>query len=72
MRVWVLMGNDFPEAVFASREEAEQEVAARKKLDEIERQQVRRLSPKIYWRAYEFKLKGSLQDVTQDVTSAKT
>jgi hypothetical protein len=54
--VWVIMGNDYPEAVFDNEEAAEQDVEARKKLDKIEH----RGMTKIYWRAYKFTLQSDL------------
>ena len=48
-RVYVVMGNDFPEAVFASREAADRFCADRER--EHVKGQVR-----IHWRAYDFKV----------------
>jgi hypothetical protein len=58
--VWVIMGNDYPEAVFDNEADAEKDVAARKKLDEISRQNMVGYSSKIYWRAYKFVLQSDL------------
>lgn len=49
MKVYVIMGNDYPDAVFSSREVAEKFVAEKKK----ERKDG--LTP-IYWRSYEFEM----------------
>ena len=49
MKVYVIMGNDYPDAVFSSREVAEKFVAEKKK----ERKDG--LTP-IYWRLYEFEM----------------
>lgn len=47
MKVWVVMGNDYPSAVFSTEKRADGYVAARKE-DEP------RVGPRIYWRSYEF------------------
>ena len=60
MKVWVIMGNDFPDAVFDNEEAAEAHIKARKAEGKIHGGSY----AKIYWRAYEF----PLQSVTQLVT----
>ena len=55
MKVYVIMGNDFPESVFASEEVAERYVKA-KMADPANRHE-RSNTPRIYWRSYEFELR---------------
>lgn len=54
MKVWVLMGNDYPEAVFASEEAAEAEV--KRRMDEQRAVKPKWAAPRIYWRTYAFDL----------------
>lgn len=65
MRVWVIMGNDFPEAVKLSEKDAEDFIKKMKKKEEKEEQVKQPMGPrpkiysmgprqKIYWRSYEF------------------
>lgn len=54
MRVWVIMGNDYPDAVFASEEAANAYVETKKAEPASQGQ----FSPRIYWRAYDFQLQG--------------
>ena len=49
MKVYVIMGNDYPGAVFSTKEAAEKFVAERKKKCKDG------LTP-IYWRSYEFEM----------------
>lgn len=63
MKVWVIMGNDYPDAVFDSEEGANAFVKA--KGEEDARHRDMWAQPKIYWRAYEFELRS----VTHRVTS---
>lgn len=59
MKVWVVMGNDFPDAVFVSREAAE-EYCAKERVDEAD-QRIRngdKFGPRIHWRTYEFELQA--------------
>lgn len=52
MKVYVIMGNDYPDAAFRTEEAAEEYVA-----DKIKKQNERkRIGPKIHWRWYEFEL----------------
>lgn len=55
MKVWVIMGNDYPDAVFDSKTEAEA-YCTRKT---VSAPQTRR---KIYWRAYEFTVQSTAQE----------
>jgi hypothetical protein len=54
MKVYIIMGNDYPDAVFRRKDEAEAYVIMKKK-DEEERQQLGHRM--IYWRVYDFELK---------------
>lgn len=53
MKVWVIMGNDFPDAVFSS------EKAADKHVEKMKAETDKRPggTPRIYWRSYEFTLR---------------
>jgi hypothetical protein len=55
MKVWVIMGNDFPDAVFDS-EEAAQRYCTTKMNDPANMR--KHGTPRIYWRYYEFKLQS--------------
>jgi hypothetical protein len=55
MKVWVLMGNDFPEAVFADQIAAEAEV--KRRMDEQRVGKPNWDTPRVYWRVYDFKLR---------------
>lgn len=52
MKVWVIMGNDYPDAVFTTKASAEA-YCAQKRVDN-EREVKHHTQRKIYWRAYEF------------------
>jgi hypothetical protein len=53
MKVYVIMGNDYPDAVFRRKDEAEAYVTLKKKEDEDNQRQGH---GKIYWRVYDFDL----------------
>lgn len=53
MRVWVVMGNDFPHSAHKTEEGAQGEIEKKK----AERGHSSYPPPRIYWRAYEFDLK---------------
>lgn len=53
MKVYVVMGNDFPDAVFDSQKKAEQFIEQKKKEDDKIKE---KYYARIYWRAYEFEL----------------
>jgi hypothetical protein len=53
MKVYVIMGNDYPDAVFRRKDEAEAYVELKKKQDE---EQQRQGHGRIYWRVYDFDL----------------
>ena len=65
MKVWVVMGNDYPDSVHASEEAAELYIA---KLKVLAAEEAQHLYPdirsrtahvmRIYWRHYEFKVKS--------------
>ncbi len=55
--VWVVMGNDFPDAVFATEALASQYVVQKKELDA---KRVKEHYATIYWRSYAFTLQESL------------
>lgn len=59
MKVWVIMGNDFPSAVRLTKRAADRYVE-RKKEEGRNPMYCQRYSHRIYWRHYEFKvtLKG--------------
>jgi hypothetical protein len=59
MRAWVIMGNDYPDAVFLSAAEADAYVAAAKREQEAMRDDDCR--KRIYWRHYEFEISGGEQ-----------
>ncbi len=50
MKVWVVMGNDFPDSVWSSEHAAESYCIEKK----AERRDV---GPRIHWRVYEFEVK---------------
>lgn len=52
MKVWVVMGNDFPNAVFSSEAAADEYCARKKAEPPVHHGNFRR----IYWRTYEFEL----------------
>lgn len=54
IQVWVIMGNDYPDAVFSN--EAAARVYCEQKTKENDKDMVRGDSRKIYWRAYDFVL----------------
>lgn len=54
MKVWVIMGNDFPDAVRGSEKEADEYIDAKRKLDP--HHGVKYMTPRIHWRSYEFNL----------------
>lgn len=49
MKVYVIMGNDYPDAVVSSQQLADEYIEARKVVDKA-----LNIGPKIYWRSYEF------------------
>lgn len=51
MQVCVVMGNDFPDAVFATEAEAERYCA-------LKRAEVREGQGRIYWRVYKFNVQS--------------
>lgn len=53
MKVWVIMGNDYPDAVALSEERADAYIK-RKQEEELIRQRLSGSRQKIYWRLYEF------------------
>lgn len=54
MQVWVVMSNDYPDAVFSN--EAAAQAYCWQKTKENEKDMVTGNSRKIYWRAYDFVL----------------
>ena len=56
MKVWVIMGNDYPDSVFASEEAAEKYIAG-KKAEHLRAQQLGGGFSRIHWRSYEFEVK---------------
>ena len=50
--VFVVMGNDFPDAVFSTAKAAEEYCAQQRKLEQAQKPFAR----KVYWRVYPFKL----------------
>jgi len=56
MKVWVVMGNDFPETVLDSADGAFSFVKEQKRLGNIEAEKKSWNRPTIYWRFYEFEL----------------
>lgn len=65
MRVWVIMGNDYPAAVCASEKLAEKFVEAMKELEREKQGKATRFGPVIYWRHYSFDLMGDATGTTQ-------
>ena len=55
MRVFVLMGNDFPEDVFANEIEANRACKERAAKDNVP-------GRRIYWRLYPFELQGNFTE----------
>lgn len=60
MKVYVVMGNDFPDSVFRYEEAAERHVAERKKEDN-RGSETGSSFPRVHWRTYEFEL---MEDAT--------
>lgn len=58
MTVWVVMGNDYPGAVFAS-EEAAKKYIEKKIADTPPDQRNSFGHPRIFWRSYKFELQGA-------------
>lgn len=57
-KVWVIMGNDYPESVYASEKGAEAEVDRLKKNDEERLKNQSGHGVKVYYRPYEFELES--------------
>jgi hypothetical protein len=57
MKVWVVMGNDYPDAVFSSEKAADDFIAEKKREHEAKAHHEGGAHWKIYWRAYEFDLR---------------
>lgn len=55
MKVWVIMGNDFPDAVYGN-EEAAGKYIDKKKIEKEEHKKRGESGSMIYWRPYEFEL----------------
>jgi hypothetical protein len=57
-KVWVIMGNDFPECAFDSEAKADAYVAEKKEEERLKAEKKERgYGMRIYWRHYEFELK---------------
>jgi hypothetical protein len=56
MKVYVVMGNDFPETIFGTEKGAAEFVAEKKQREDVEAKSRYRSRPMIYWRFYEFEL----------------
>lgn len=57
--VYVVMGNDFPEAVFDNEPAAEAYIALLKARDRVEQNSFgRNYMPRIYWRTYAFEVQS--------------
>jgi hypothetical protein len=54
MKVYVVMGNDFPAAVFSTLEKSEIFCDEKRKEDKMRKDQG--LGPPVYWRVYEFEM----------------
>jgi hypothetical protein len=52
MKVWVLMGNDFPDSVYATKKKAEAAVKQKRIADDRNVDHY----PRIYWRYYELEV----------------
>lgn len=61
MKVWVLMGNDYPDAVFTD-EEAGERIIAKLHAKHAAKNEERKASagPSIYWRLYPFELDAAV------------
>lgn len=57
MKAYVLMGNDFPEAVYLKKDLAEAEVMRR--MEEQRKGKEPWETPRVYWRWYDFEIVGS-------------
>lgn len=68
MKVWVLMGNDYPEAVFADELIAESELAKIKEKAGAGLKSWERACARIYWRLYPFDLEGLPRDTACDMS----
>lgn len=55
MKVYVVMGNDYPDCVFANEAAADSYITEKKKADPSFG--VKYAAPRIYWRSYEFELR---------------
>jgi hypothetical protein len=60
MKVYVVMGNDFPEAVFSTEIEAEK-LCERRRFEEGPKPPKGYRVPRIYWRVYPFELDGEVK-----------
>lgn len=58
MKVWVIMGNDFPDGVASSEEKAKEHIK-KAKADWEKKHPESRM---IYWRSYEYELDGGLEE----------
>ena len=59
MKVWVVMGNDYPSGVFSSEDLANKHIDHQKaKLAKQQEHLDKYMRPRIYWRATEFNLDG--------------
>lgn len=63
LRAHVLMGNDFPDAVYFTKRGVERAIAALKKAEaeKQEREPWNRFNPGVHWRAYEFPIGPQLR-----------
>lgn len=59
MKVWVIMGNDYPEAAFSKEDHAT--AYCKRKTEENTRNMEQRNSGKIYYRAYPFTLDNTYE-----------
>lgn len=55
-KVWVIMGNDFPESVWGDEEKVNKEIERLKKEDEDRLKKLRTMGPKVYYRSYAFEV----------------
>lgn len=55
MKIWVVMGNDFPDAVFDTEAGAKQYCKDKRDANKAHREKMP--GPTIYWRSYEFDLR---------------
>lgn len=57
MKVFVVMGNDYPDAVFWHESAANRYVEDKKREDKVRQRDAGTIFSRIYWRVYDFELR---------------